>query len=317
MYGWDGDTLALESSVHHGHTPTERTVHYAYERNSFVPLLQATRRQALQLARATDVKALMARNAGKYDIALDPLWNGEYDQEAEPFGKDEICFYQCDQLGTPQELTNHEGRVAWSAQYLAWGPAKEATSDAARKSGMRNPIRFQGQYEDVETGLRYSRYRYYDPDSARFLTQDPLGLRGGENLYSYVPNPTAWVDPLGLTAGKGGGPGRKPRTGKPNIDQRCNDGCRKWELNRYDKICEGHIPGVGHAKYFRDPKDGVWYSVDQTGHGGSAFKQFEQKGYALHHTFDLDDFGDRMGKHKGEAGKTVDLKSLKCKDSKP
>jgi RHS repeat-associated protein len=199
MYGWDGDTLALESSVHQGRAAGERTVHYVYERDSFVPLVQATRSQALLLAPTTDVKALMAGNDGKYDIALDPLWNGEYEQEAEPFGKDEIAFYQCDHLGTPQELTDHEGKVAWSAQYKAWGQAKEAISEAARKAGIRNPIRFQGQYFDDETGLHYNRQRYYDPYTTRYLTRDPIGLIGGTNLYRYAPNSTAWVDPLGLS----------------------------------------------------------------------------------------------------------------------
>jgi len=199
MYGWDGDTLALESSVHQGYAAGERTVHYVYERNSFVPLVQATRSQALRLAPTTDVKALMAGNDGKYDIALDPLWNGEYEQEADPFGKDEIAFYQCDHLGTPQELTDHEGKVAWSAQYKAWGQAKEAISEAAHGTRIRNPVRFQGQYFDEETGLHYNRYRYYDPDGARYLTQDPIGLAGGFNLYRYVGNPVNLIDPLGLS----------------------------------------------------------------------------------------------------------------------
>lgn len=198
MYGWDGDTLALESSVQKGNAGGARTVHYVYERDSFMPLVQTTRRRALELAPTTDVKALMAGNDGKYDVALDPLWNGEFEQEAEPFGKDEIAFYQCDHLGTPQELTDHEGKVAWSAQYKAWGQAKEAISEAACKAGMRNPIRFQGQYLDDETGLHYNRYRYYDPDTARYLSQDPIGLAGGDNFYQYATNPTIWLDPLGL-----------------------------------------------------------------------------------------------------------------------
>lgn len=202
LFGWDGDTLALESSVRDGHAEGARTVHYVYERDSFVPLMQATRRQALQLAPTTDVKALIAGNGGKYDMALDPIWNGEHEQEAEPFGKEEIAFYQCDQLGTPQELTDHEGKVAWSAQYRAWGQAKEAISEAAYKAGIRNPIRFQGQYFDDETGLHYNRYRYYDPDNARYITADPIGLLGGTNAYQYAPNPTGWIDPLGLRPDK-------------------------------------------------------------------------------------------------------------------
>jgi RHS repeat-associated protein len=202
IYGWDGDTLALESSMHQSYAGGERTVHYVYERDSFVPLVQATRHRALRLPPTTDVKALMAGNGGKYDIALDPLWNSEAGHEAQPFGKEEIAFYQCDHLGTPQELTDHEGKVAWSAQYKAWGQAKEAISEAARKAGMRNPIRFQGQYLDEETGLHYNRYRYYDPDSTRYITADPIGLLGGMNAYQYAPNPTGWIDPLGLRPGK-------------------------------------------------------------------------------------------------------------------
>jgi RHS repeat-associated protein len=192
----------LESSVPQGSLAGERTVHYVYERDSFVPLLQATRSQALRLAPTTDVKALMADNDGKYDIALDPLWNGGYEHEAEPFGKNEIAFYQCDQLGTPQELTDHEGKVAWSAQYKAWGQAKEAISEAAYKAGIRNPIRFQGQYLDDETGLHYNRHRYYDPLSGRFVSSDPIGLLGGFNTHTYAPNPVQWIDPLGLTPKK-------------------------------------------------------------------------------------------------------------------
>lgn len=199
MYGWDGDTLALETSVHQGYTAGERTVHYLYERDSFVPLVQATRRRTLQLAPTTDVKTLMACNDGNYDIALDPLWNGECEQEAEPFDKEEISFYQCDHLGTPQELTDYEGKVEWSAQCKAWGEAKQAISEAAYKAGVRNPIRFQGQYFDEETGLHYNRHRYYDPDIARYLTQDPVGLLGGINTYAYAPNPVGWLDPLGLS----------------------------------------------------------------------------------------------------------------------
>ncbi|MEW6025081.1 MAG: RHS repeat-associated core domain-containing protein [Pseudomonadota bacterium] len=202
MYGWDGDTLALESSVQQGYMAGERTVHYVYERDSFVPLVQITRKRALRLDTTTNVRALMDGNDSKYDIALDPLWNEELKQEFEPFGKDEIAFYQCDHLGTPQELTDHEGKVAWSAQYKAWGKAKEAISQAAYKAGIRNPIRFQGQYVDDETGLYYNRHRYYDPEDARYITADPIGLLGGLNAYHYAPNPTGWIDPLGLRSKK-------------------------------------------------------------------------------------------------------------------
>ncbi|WP_284358229.1 RHS repeat-associated core domain-containing protein, partial [Pseudomonas syringae] len=59
-------------------------------------------------------------------------------------------------------------------------------------------LRFQGQYFDVETGLHYNTFRYYDPEIGRFTTQDPIGLLGGFNLYQYAPSPIGWIDPLGL-----------------------------------------------------------------------------------------------------------------------
>ena len=59
------------------------------------------------------------------------------------------------------------------------------------------PLRFPGQYADESTGLHYNTFRYYDPDVGRFISQDPIGLMGGENLYAYAPNPTGWIDPWG------------------------------------------------------------------------------------------------------------------------
>ncbi|MEE4912602.1 RHS repeat-associated core domain-containing protein, partial [Pseudomonas alliivorans] len=48
-------------------------------------------------------------------------------------------------------------------------------------------------------GLHYNTFRYYDPEVGRFVTQDPIGLLGGLNLYKYTPNPTRWTDALGWT----------------------------------------------------------------------------------------------------------------------
>jgi RHS repeat-associated protein len=61
-------------------------------------------------------------------------------------------------------------------------------------------LRFQGQYYDDETGLHYNRHRYYDPQTGRFISKDPIGLAGGINVYQYAPNPITWLDPFGLSA---------------------------------------------------------------------------------------------------------------------
>jgi len=107
---------------------------------------------------------------------------------------DQAYYYYCDHLGTPLELFDEQGKVVWSAQYKAWGRVR-----GLRVSDIEQPLRFQGQYEDRETGLYYNRARYYDPDSGRFITRDPIRLLGGENFYRYAPNPISSIDPLGLS----------------------------------------------------------------------------------------------------------------------
>ncbi|WKJ90897.1 RHS repeat-associated core domain-containing protein [Methylomonas montana] len=102
--------------------------------------------------------------------------------------------YHLDHLGTPRELTDTDGRIVWSARYRAYGNLALADVEA-----IDNPLRFQGQYYDAETGLHYNLNRYYDPNAGRFIHQDPIGLRGGSNVYRYAQNPVNWIDPLGLT----------------------------------------------------------------------------------------------------------------------
>jgi RHS repeat-associated protein len=63
-------------------------------------------------------------------------------------------------------------------------------------------LRFAGQYEDHETGLACNGFRYYDPDTGRYLSPDPIGLLGGLNAFAYVPNPFTWIDPEGLAQTK-------------------------------------------------------------------------------------------------------------------
>ncbi|MCP4553646.1 MAG: RHS repeat-associated core domain-containing protein [Bacteroidetes bacterium] len=75
-----------------------------------------------------------------------------------------------------------------------------------------NPLRFPGQYYDQETGLYYNHYRYYNPETGRYITSDPIGLEGGLNTYAYVEgNPLIYADLYGLAKkynenyGPGGG----------------------------------------------------------------------------------------------------------------
>ncbi|MGX9570243.1 RNase A-like domain-containing protein [Pseudomonas sp. CFBP 5748] len=104
--------------------------------------------------------------------------------------------YHLDHLGTPQELTNYGGQIVWSARYNGYGKTTELVHGGGEQ--LEQPLRFQGQYFDPESGLHYNRHRYYNPRTGRYLTPDPSKLAGGLNGYRYTLNPTGWVDPLGL-----------------------------------------------------------------------------------------------------------------------
>ncbi|WP_082350406.1 RHS repeat-associated core domain-containing protein [Xanthomonas oryzae] len=110
-----------------------------------------------------------------------------------------ILHYHLDVNGCPVRLTSGSAEVVWSASYSAWGAVSEFQINRVDSF-----FRFQGQYFDVETGLGYNRYRYYDSFLGHYIGQDPIGLNGGDNPYRYAPNPSGWIDPLGLTLRPGG-----------------------------------------------------------------------------------------------------------------
>ena len=99
-----------------------------------------------------------------------------------------------DHLGTPLEASNDAGELSWQMTYTTWG--NTVVEEVAQ---IEQRVRFQGQYFDAETGLHYNQFRYYSPEVGRFVSNDPIGLLGGENLFAYAPNPIMWVDPLGLS----------------------------------------------------------------------------------------------------------------------
>ncbi|MCS0639350.1 DUF6531 domain-containing protein [Streptomyces sp. LP05-1] len=98
-----------------------------------------------------------------------------------------------DLVGTPSELIDEQGDIAWRTRSTLWG-----TTAWAADSTAYTPLRFPGQYYDPETGLHYNYFRHYDPETARYLTPDPLGLAPAPNPATYVTNPLMWLDPHGL-----------------------------------------------------------------------------------------------------------------------
>ncbi|HIH2615808.1 TPA: RHS repeat-associated core domain-containing protein, partial [Shigella dysenteriae] len=106
-----------------------------------------------------------------------------------------IHLYHCDHHGLPLALVSTEGATEWCAEYDEWGNLLNEENPHQ----LQQLIRLPGQQYDEESGLYYNRHRYYDPLQGRYITQDPIGLKGGWNLYGYQLNPISDIDPLGLS----------------------------------------------------------------------------------------------------------------------
>jgi RHS repeat-associated protein len=99
-----------------------------------------------------------------------------------------------DHVGTPQWMYDSSGKKVWEGVLDIYGRIRTLCG-----SGSDLPFRYQGQYEDVETGLYYNRFRYYNPDEGMYISQDPIRLHSGQpNFYAYVHDPNIWVDVFGL-----------------------------------------------------------------------------------------------------------------------
>ena len=125
--------------------------------------------------------------------SYEPLAQVFYNNKDE---KQYLAYFHNDQIGIPREMTDQFGNLLWYGEYTAWGRLKK---DERVYKDVHQPFRLQNQYFDQETGLHYNLMRYYEPDSGRFVNQDPIGLAGGDNLYWFAPNAQTWIDLLGLT----------------------------------------------------------------------------------------------------------------------
>ena len=101
-------------------------------------------------------------------------------------------------MSSTQLVTDENGDQVARFIYGAWG--EELYASESVPGVLEN--RFVGGLgcrKDAATGLIYMRHRWYDPALQRFISRDPIGLKGGNNLYQYAGNnPVKSVDPVGL-----------------------------------------------------------------------------------------------------------------------
>ncbi|MCX4834432.1 DUF6531 domain-containing protein [Streptomyces sp. NBC_01016] len=195
-----------------------------------------------------------------------------------------------DLVGTPTELVTPDGEIEWQQRTTLWGAPFPAVTTA---DIVDCPLRFPGQYIDTETGLYYNNQRYYDPETARYLSPDPLGLRPAVNHHAYVANPLAWIDALGL---KCEDPLPEANSIAQHANERFSDGALDHHVknipqdklaNYVSNVLEGDIDGVetryglnsGRTAYW-DPDTGAVVIEDPgSPHGGSVFTPQEGHTY--------------------------------------
>ena len=221
-YGWDGDRLTT--------VQTEKTrIQTVYQPGSFTPLVrieidtdELAKTQRRSLAETLqqcggedggDVvfprELVQLQNRLEYEIhhgcvsQESQAWLGQCSLTVEQMKNQmdpiytperKIHLYHCDHRGLPLALISTEGATEWSAEYDEWGNLLSEDNP----HHLQQVIRLPGQQYDEESGLHYNRSRYYDPLQGRYITQDPIGLKGGWNLYKYPLNPVQRLDPLGL-----------------------------------------------------------------------------------------------------------------------
>lgn len=164
-FAWDGVTLAEQTHTEPDRTATTR---WEWQAGRFRPLLQVQRSVA---------------------------------RHARSNGVEESSFLiVSDGIGTTFSMFDTRDFAPRQHRSTLWGMAEGEVPNEAQCQ-----LQFPGQYADLETGLNYNLFRYYDPSVGRYVSCDPIGLEGGPNPSSYVDNPFTEADPIALMCS---GPGR-------------------------------------------------------------------------------------------------------------
>ena len=166
-----GEDRNKRSKDRHHKKDCPRTTHYLYDNQAII-------------AEYNDQGKLTASYT--HGLGIDEPLAGDIHHEGR-------IYYHADAVGSIIALTSNHGHKIQDYEYDSFGNMK------SHHRWINQPFTYTAREYDTETGLYYYRARYYDPQAGRFITKDPIGLRGGINRYAYVSNnPINAIDPWGL-----------------------------------------------------------------------------------------------------------------------
>jgi RHS repeat-associated protein len=215
LYTWDAENrLVSMKSVSSSPTTAKKVLEYAYDYygrriRKIVYVWNATtssyQQQSVSIFIYNGWNLAAELDANK-TLVRSYVWGKDLSGNLEGAGgigglllvKDGATTHQTgyDANGNVTTLINaSSGLTTASYEYDPLGNKTQSTGEYAD----RNPIQFSTKYTDSETGLTYYGYRYYNPNTGRWISRDPIQERGGINLYSYVTNDSVSnIDPFGL-----------------------------------------------------------------------------------------------------------------------
>jgi RHS repeat-associated protein len=263
-FTWDGPTLAEQV-----HSPSGAVTTWDYQPATFIPVAQQTSITTGDTTQVAGHASGAAAGAGAGgDGDREPVAGQRRDQD---WYDRQFHAIVTDLVGSPAALVTPDGHLTREPDRSLWGAS--IGEDHRERSDLACPLRFPGQYYDLETGLHYNLFRYFDPHIARYTSPDPLGLLGGPNPHTYVPNPLESIDPLGLTTYDVRLSGRREafnaaldRAGVPRSQQPA----RQWvvgdDVLRRDMTNYHFDPNpTGHGRYYQyDTPQGTRLVVEHT-----------------------------------------------------
>jgi len=189
-----------------------------------------------------------------------------------------------DHLGTPVEAYNEQGEEVWYRRLDMNGKVIEERSMlyTSYKDYVKIPFLFQGQYYDEEIKLAYNRFRYYDPELGRYISEDPIRFESGQvNLFTYVKDTNVWIDMLGLAQANGGNAPKHGNTGHNKaIDEhiqklRSNPQVSEIRKNQQLVNYEGNVVGKNRPD-IQYNRGGIHYTVEYDTKVSSSIKHQRQ-----------------------------------------
>ena len=140
-------------------------------------------------------------------------------------------YYHKDGMGSITSLTDKDGKEVEKYVYNAFGKMTiyDERDNKIEESQFDNPYSFTGREHDSETGLHYHRARYYNPQLAHWISEDPIEFNSGDiNLYRYsFNNPSNYFDLLGLYG----------TSNCSYYDQRCSESGGNYYCNLMPLAC--------------------------------------------------------------------------------